>query len=82
MAQDPDPVAVLLPEGFESTTIATLAALLTPAVVQQRALFVGMHKREPDAAELTLLQNAVVHEWIRLMRLLNDRFGVEPPSEQ
>ncbi len=82
MAQSPELISVLLPEGFESTSIATLAAILTPAVVQQRALFHGTHKRAPNRDELEALQNGVVQEWMRLTRHLNARFGREPSSER
>lgn len=62
------------PPGYENTTIAFLAALLTPMMYEQRGRFFGEHGREPNEDERERLVNGVLNEWARMVEVLRQRF--------
>ncbi len=75
-------ISLPLPPGYESTGVAIIAAILTPAMMLQRAAFVGEHGQEPTPAEREAIQNAILNEWVRMTRALHSRLEFPDDSTE
>jgi hypothetical protein len=71
---------VEIPERFQPEVVAIVAAILTPAILDQRLRFIAETGREWDPAEREMRQNSVLNEWVRTNRALRDRMTFKPPS--
>ena len=60
--------------NVDDDQIPLIAAILTPAVNQQRSYFFDANGRPPDPGEFRLIQSRVINDWYLMIdRLQEDR---------